>query len=187
MISEEVNVGSMTPQEEINNAIKEAQEGRLFSNPLKDFVFEPISKGTCVIRHMYESEETLNRYREYLQRHGIKDITNFPRKFLTKAGTYVRSKAELIIANTLTDLNLKYYYEPLLDFGKFFRKPDFYLPQLDLIYEHFGKDDEKYTQMMERKKRLFAKHNMLWIYTTAKDEADVKEALRRKIREVRHV
>lgn len=175
----------MDAKDEIMKAISEAQEGTLFVNPHGDSVFDPVFKRGFVIRHNYESKDVYNRYQEYLQKYNIRDYSDFPRRFKTKSGVFVRSKAELIIANALTDLNLLFYYEPLLDFGRFFRKPDFYLPQLDLIYEHFGRTDPDYIEKKEKKKQLFAKYSISWIYTESKDESNILEAIKEKIKQER--
>ena len=175
----------MGVSDEIRDAVREAQEGRLFINPIGDFVFKPIFKAGFVIRHPYESKDVHERYKDYLAKHNIPDTTDFPRRFKTNAGVRVRSKAELIVANALTGLGIFFYYEPILDFGNFFRKPDFYLPKLDLIYEHFGRVDYDYTQSRLKKEQLYSNYNMSWIYTESKDEDNIMDAIREKIRSKR--
>ena len=61
----------------------------------------------------------------------------------TLKGEEVRSKAERIIADYLTEINVNYQYEaPALSNGLVFRKqishPDFYLPDYDVYVEYWG-------------------------------------------------
>lgn len=145
----------MSKLEEIRDAIRSASN--IVQAPIGEFVFKPIVKEGYIIRHVCESKIIQKRYFEYLKKIGAKNF-DFYKRLKTKTGSKVRSKAELIIANTLTDLKIKYYYEPLLDFGIFFRRPDFYLPNFDIIYEHFGKDDNpNYIAMMRKKREIISK------------------------------
>lgn len=175
----------MNDLDQIRAAIEQASKPSELQADIGDWVFPPINKNGFILRHPTESKEVIERYRKYREKFGIKNTTNFPRKFVTKMGVKVRSKGELIAANALTELGIRYYYEPLMDFGHFFRIPDFYLPDQDIIYEHFGHSSQKYLKNVERKKELFRKYNVRWTSTNAEDEVNIKQALQQKLRKYR--
>jgi DNA helicase IV len=56
--------------------------------------------------------------------------------YTTLRGEKVKSKSERDIADWLFRHNLKYKYEPVVNFKDFNFKPDFYIPQADLYLEH---------------------------------------------------
>lgn len=77
--------------------------------------------------------------------------------FLTMRGEYVRSKSELLIANTLFSKKIPYHYEKPLTFkdGRTIR-PDFTILDIvtgkEIYWEHFGIiDDDQYRQNMLKK------------------------------------
>jgi hypothetical protein len=168
----------MDPLDEIREAMRKIRDSDFFSVPMGEFVFEPIRKNRYVIRHLYESEEVFSRYKEYLDKYGA---TITPKKYQTKSGVRVRSKAELALANALTDMGYRYYYEPLLDFGKFFRKPDFYLPDYDVFIEHLGMNDSEYLLKVEKKKELYSRYGIRCAFTDANDEEAFASAIKEKL------
>jgi len=58
--------------------------------------------------------------------------------YTTLKGEKVKSKSERDIADWLFRHNLKYSYEPTINFKEFDFKPDFYIPQADLFLEHIS-------------------------------------------------
>jgi hypothetical protein len=172
-------------RKEIAEAIKAvaAAGRRRIAKAAEEQPFPPVYKGTYAIRHLRESEEVFSRFARYMLRIAQDDWLTAKKRYTTSTGVRVRSKAERDVANALTALGIKYYYEPLLDFGVFFRTPDFYLPGLDVIIEHFGvsKEDDRYRESMARKKALYARHRIRWIYTTGEDMDDIVAALKRKL------
>lgn len=85
------------------------------------------------------------------------------KEYYTKRGERVRSKSELIIANTLNDQNIPYRYEcacNLKDYGLVF--PDFTVLNVrkrkEYLWEHMGMmDDIDYVQKAMRKLSLYEK------------------------------
>lgn len=166
----------------IERAITDIQsQARRAAARVDDAPFAPVYKGTYAIRHLRESDDVFSRFYRYLARHAREDWLTAKRRFITDTGVPVRSKGEQAIANALTRLGITYHYEPLLDFGTYFRTPDFYLPAYDLIIEHAGPSDEKYQESFARKKALYARHKVRWIVTTPDDLKDPVAALRKKL------
>lgn len=88
-------------------------------------------------------EEIIDRWRKKdgVDRH-IREVT----PYLTERGEYVRSKSEIIIANTLNRYGVPYKYEkPIVLDGKL-RFPDFTLLNIrlrkEVLWEHFGMLDK---------------------------------------------
>lgn len=63
--------------------------------------------------------------------------------YTTLKGEKVKSKSERDIADWLFRHNLKYNYEPRVNFKDFEFKPDFYIPQADLYLEHISNKSYK--------------------------------------------
>src|SRR5258708_5954579 len=59
-------------------------------------------------------------------------------RFKTKSGIRVRSKIERIIADFLFEEGIRFIYEPQIWLDGLGIRPDFYLTDYDLFYEHFG-------------------------------------------------
>lgn len=84
----------------------------------------------------------------------------------TTRGELVRSKSEVIIANTLHSLNIPYRYEFPHKFGRMIFHPDFTCLNLrtrqTFIWEHFGLvEDVGYAKNMVSKTELFARNCFL--------------------------
>ena len=103
---------------------------------------------------------------------------------MTHAGVRVRSKAEKIIADLLTDNGLQYFYEPVLRVEGYTFRPDFYLPGLGVFYEHFGYDTETYLRAAEVKLARYHQAGVPLIYTTFNDEPDIEDVIVDKLAEV---
>jgi len=64
---------------------------------------------------------------------------NYPGQFYTSLnGTKVRSKSEQYIADWLYRHNIRFMYEPKVNFHDFDFKPDFYIPEANLYLEHIS-------------------------------------------------
>jgi DNA helicase IV len=70
---------------------------------------------------------------------------SFPNQILytTLKGEKVKSKSERDIADWLFRHNIKYSYEPVVNFADFDFKPDFHIPQADLFLEHVSNKSYK--------------------------------------------
>jgi len=99
------------------------------------------------------------------------------RKYLTKSGVRVRSKIEKIIANFFTDEKIAFVYEPTITVGGIRVRPDFYLFDYDLVYEHFGLNDAAYQQAARAKISFYHRNEVPIIYTTFHDEPDMEDVI----------
>ena len=107
------------------------------------------------IAQKFESFIEANTFEKDIETESGSDI-------ITKTGVKVRSKAEMAVANTLTDLGLTYEYETKFHYNDYqYILPDFYLPSHDCYIEYWGLVDakgelgEKYKEQMEWKKRVY--------------------------------
>lgn len=77
----------------------------------------------------------------------------------------VRSKPELRIANFLFRRGVRYVYEmPIAG-----ATPDFYLPDSNIIIEHWGMTRTRYTQRRMEKTRMYRARGYLFVETTKAD------------------
>ncbi len=84
----------------------------------------------------------------------------------TSRGERVRSKSEILIADTLTDLNIPYHYEMPLRLGSITIHPDFtilHVPTRKTLFaEHFGMmDDPEYANAAVSRIHLYIRHDIL--------------------------
>jgi hypothetical protein len=131
-------------------------------------------------------EETLQAFREQCASNNNKtasDIWESGRRYMTKAGFRVRSKAEKIIADYLTQGGIRFSYEPVLQVGGQVMRPDFYLLDYSLPYEHFGLDTADYLRAAETKIARYYRARMPFIYTTFLDESDIEDVFVDKLAE----
>lgn len=75
---------------------------------------------------------------EKLQRKERKGLIHDGKIYTTLGGELVRSKSERMIADWFYRHNVRYVYEPVVDFADFEFKPDFYIPEADLYLEHIS-------------------------------------------------
>ncbi len=83
----------------------------------------------------------------------------------TSRGERVRSKSEILIADTLTELNIPYLYEKPLRLGSAIIHPDFTILQMParrtLFLEHFGMmDDPDYAGAAVSRIHLYIRNNI---------------------------
>ena len=113
----------------------------------------------------------------------VKENSSFYR---TRNGIFVRSKSEMLIANFLHDHRFRFEYErPTLLESKLIR-PDFYLPDCDLIVEHLGlyESSADYRKDWEWKKSLYEKCNRKYITLFETDIPQLESTLLVKLSQV---
>ena len=108
---------------------------------------------------------------EYIQKWKSQKFTpkgfadNAPEHY-TSRGERVRSKSEILIADTLTDMNIPYLYEKPLRLGSLTIHPDFTILQVStrrtLFLEHFGMmDDPDYANAAVSRIHLYIRSGIL--------------------------
>lgn len=150
--------------------------------------FEVVHK--ILIEHC-ESNEYLLSLKRYILDYMIDKIhvekkrrTSLPRegKYYTSLnGTKVRSKSEQYISDWLYRHNIKFEYEPDVNFRDFDFRPDFYIPEANLYIEHVSKK----SYPTKDKERQFTKTNKLLQKTfehQAEDTAVFNLALERIVK-----
>jgi hypothetical protein len=91
---------------------------------------------------------------------------NSGRRYMTQAGFRVRSKAEKIITDFLDKSGLRFVYEPPLRVAGVLMRPDFYLTDYTLPYEHFGFTSADYLHDAELKIATYYRAGVPFMYTT---------------------
>jgi hypothetical protein len=105
----------------------------------------------------------------------------FDAKFRTIDGHYVRSKAEMIIDNLLYQYKLVHAYERKLPIDEEVLS-DFYLPAGQVYIEYWGmEDDPKYAERKQKKKELYAKHEIPLIELNDGDIQNLDDHLPKKL------
>jgi hypothetical protein len=105
----------------------------------------------------------------------------FDAKFRTIDGHYVRSKAEMIIDNLLYQYKLVHAYERKLPIDEEVLS-DFYLPAGQGYIEYWGmEDDPKYAERKQKKKELYAKHEIPLIELNDGDIQNLDDFLPKKL------
>ena len=105
------------------------------------------------------------------------------RRYMTQAGFRVRSKIQKIIADFLSRSELGFLYEPRLNLGAYTVRPDFYLTDYALRYEHFGLSTPDYLRSAESKIAAYHRAGVPFIYTTFNDEPEIEDAIVDKLAE----
>ncbi len=100
------------------------------------------------------------------------------KEYKTKVGLKVNKMTELIISNFLFDNDIKFQYKPLMTWSKENFEPLFFLPKFDLYLEHFEEEDES----MKKKVEFYNNYNKSLICTTPKDEEDLLNVLKVKLK-----
>jgi tetratricopeptide (TPR) repeat protein len=136
----------------------------------------------------YENREGIELFEDIRAEKGIKTkhsrVLETDMRFKTKTGHYVRNKAEKMIANFIYDNNLMFQYNIVVTWAdKDDFKASFFIPKLDLYIEHFKFDKIKdYQKLMRWKIKQYEKSKKKLVYTTSKDEANIEEALKIKLK-----
>jgi len=102
-------------------------------------------------------------------------------RYKTLDGHMVRSKAEMLIANWLTQHNILYFYEKSVPNTPYFC--DFYLPNQNIFVEYWGKlDDPEYQTRMKQKTEAYHTQGLRLINITDTDiQKDLDAVLQEKI------
>lgn len=104
-----------------------------------------------------------------------------------KDGHIVKSKAEREIDNFLYDHNIRHCYEYTISIDgneEHDLHPDFYLPDMNVYIEYWGKeDDEEYDKIKSYKMDIYRKLKitLICMYESI-DAEDIEAALRRKLK-----
>ncbi len=112
------------------------------------------------------------------------DSTAFRERFKAehraKDGHCVRSKAELIIDNTLYDYKIVHAYERKLPVEEDLYC-DFYIPTGKVYIEYWGLDEEKYLANKKRKLDIYSKYSLNLIQLLEKDVSNLDDTLPAKL------
>jgi len=120
----------------------------------------------------------------------LKDLLRYSKKPITPSlktisGIKVRSKGELLIANTLTKRKIPFSYEKIpLMFPELIAIPDFYLKSFNIFVEFYGGHPKAYKSKLS-KNILYKKYNIPVIIITPSELKDldyflIKEAQKLK-------
>jgi len=105
----------------------------------------------------------------------------FEAKHRTKDGHFVRSRAELIIDNTLYDYGLVHAYEKKVPIEEELYT-DFYLPNGKVYIEFWGMEsDPKYLERKKRKIEIYKKYELKLIELDDNDIANLDDHLPKKL------
>jgi hypothetical protein len=116
------------------------------------------------------SSQTSNNFRD-----------KFEAKHRTKDGHYVRSRAELIIDNTLYDYGLVHAYEKKVPIQEELYT-DFYLPNGKVYIEFWGMEsDPKYLERKKVKLEIYKKYELKLIELDDNDIANLDDHLPKKL------
>jgi len=120
-----------------------------------------------------ESKDYLLSLKRYLLDYMVDRIHHEPHKgyhprdgkfYTCLNGCKVRSKSEQYIADWLYRHNIKFVYEPRVNFSDFSFHPDFFIPEANVYIEHVS--DRSYP--MQDKEKQFRKANKLLVKTYEK-------------------
>ena len=89
----------------------------------------------------------------------------------------VRSRPEKRIADFLFRRGVRYLYEPDLDGAT----PDFYLPDSNIIVEHWGMRHTKYIERRMKKVRMYRSRGYVVVETEREDVARLERVLELKL------
>lgn len=89
----------------------------------------------------------------------------------------VRSKPELRIANFLFKRGVRYVYEPQLDGAT----PDFYLPDSNIVLEHWGMQHTRYRRRRAEKSALYRSRGYVVVETEKVDVPRLERVLEQRL------
>lgn len=108
----------------------------------------------------------------------VKDAIGKRGRLVTLRGEVVQSKPELRIANWLFKQGIAYEYEPVMEGAM----PDFWLPQWNVIIEHWGMDHSKYRYHRAKKTRMYHSRGYILVETEKKDVPRLELVLEARLR-----
>ena len=113
----------------------------------------------------------LDYYVDKIEINDLKRSNIFDKPFTTLQREKVRSKSEQYIADWLYRHGIRYQYEPVVNFGDFSFKPDFYIPEANLYLEHIS----HLSSPMKNKEEQFKKSGKRLVRTFETMTKDSKE------------
>jgi len=137
----------------------------------------------------YENKEEIGLFDDIKREKGIEikssKVLDDDFKFKTKTGHLVTNKAEKMVANFLFDNDIVFQYNLAVAWAdKDDFKATFFIPKLDLYLEHFKYDHIKdYQKLMRWKIKQYKKNKKKLVYTISKDEKNIEDSLKIKLKE----
>lgn len=108
--------------------------------------------------------------------------SNICNRYRTKDKHNVLSRAEIIIDNLLYDLGIKHEYEFRLEFSGVILKPDWFLPDYNIIIEFWGMEDkENYLKNENKKLKIYAENRIACLSLNSDDLVDYRKLQQRII------
>ena len=98
----------------------------------------------------------------------------------TEDGHYVRSRAEQVIDNYLYNHGIVHCYEKLIILDREYESTllsDFYIPEIDLYIEYYGKYDSEYFARKNAKDQIYRENNLNYIALGQKDLDNLDDVL----------
>ena len=126
-------------------------------------------------------------YNDYLI-NKISDIDfreKWPKSYVCDDGHCVRSLSEMLIDNWLFRNGYSHVYEKIIDIqkdNKSLMVCDFYLPDLDIYIEYWGKYDEKYIARKHAKRKIYNDYNLKLIELDYESIKRINEVMAKKIK-----
>lgn len=107
-----------------------------------------------------------------------KKFKRYGKKSYTRKGDYVKSRAEMSVANWLYARSIRYRYEvPVCGYV-----PDFYLPDYDIYIEYWGLPNKSdYYKHMEEKSKTYRANGVKVINVFYKDLSNLNNVIGRKL------
>ncbi|MCH7493395.1 hypothetical protein IIA16_01595 [bacterium] len=102
-------------------------------------------------------------------------------KHRTKSGLKVRSLPEMLIADYLYDMNVRFRYEPTLILKEFDLNPDFYIEDAKVYLEYSGMSTARYLATLKRKEAIYREHKITVVFLKKEHLSDLETNLRRKL------
>lgn len=99
------------------------------------------------------------------------------------SGLLVRSKYEKCCVRFFKENNIEFQYEPLILLSGRQYRPDFFLPRYNLFIELCGYTHMPfYCDRLDKKKQLYAHHNLKALFIVYRGKGSLTELLRRELR-----
>ncbi|MDA3800364.1 MAG: hypothetical protein PF692_14965 [Kiritimatiellae bacterium] len=118
----------------------------------------------------------------YLQRRNWESKVELNKTIVVKDGTLVQSKGEKLIAQWLSDHNVKYRYDERFRIIEGYAvRPDFYLPEFDVYIEYWGMDTIDYKIGMLKKLKVYQMTSKKLISLYPADCRNLDLAIREKL------
>ncbi len=124
-----------------DKAYDEEIESAFMSVETPKQIFQKLLRAEC------DSTEYLLKFKRYILDYYVDDYRikmnkkgkpDYEKPYTSLDGTNVRSKSERYIADWLYIHNIKYLYEPPVNFRDFDFKPDFFIPEAEIYIEHIS-------------------------------------------------